>query len=133
MNYSEAVISGFLLGIFIALSVGPTLFAIIQYSMHHTYKAGIAFILGVSLSDILYVTLANIATSFLIFLEDHQDIIGYIGAALFISIGLYGLLKKFKPKRPVRKGEKRVISKSTYLKIFSSGFLMNVLNPAVAI
>lgn len=133
MNYSEAVISGLLLGIFIAMSVGPTLFAIIQYSMHHTYKAGVVFILGVSLSDIIYVTLANIATNFLTFLENHQDTIGYAGAILFMSIGLWGLLKKYKPKKPVRKGEKSQISKGTYLKIFGSGFLMNALNPAVLI
>lgn len=132
MNYSEAVISGLLLGIFIAMSVGPTLFAVIQYSMHHSYKAGVAFILGVSLSDILYVTLANIATEWLTFLEEHQNTIGYIGAGLFIGIGLYGFIKKYKPRRPKR-GEKLVITSATYFKIFLSGFLMNTINPAAII
>lgn len=132
MNYSEAVISGMLLGLFIAISVGPTLFAVIQYSMHHSYKAGIAFIFGVSLSDILYVTLANIATGWLVFLEEHQRTIGFIGAGLFIGIGLIGFLKKYKPKRP-KKGEKMVITSATYFKIFGSGFLMNTLNPAALI
>jgi len=132
MNYSEAVISGLLLGLFIAISVGPTLFAVIQYSMHHSYKAGIAFIFGVSFSDIMYVTLANIATGWLTFLEEHQRIIGFVGAGLFIGIGLVGLLKKYKPKRPKR-GEKLIITSATYFKIFGSGFLMNTLNPAALI
>lgn len=132
MNYSEAIVSGVLLGLFIAISVGPTLFAVIQYSMHHSYKAGIAFILGVSLSDIMYVTLANLATSWLIFLESHQRAIGFVGAGLFIGIGLFGFLKKYKPKRP-RRGEKLSITSATYFKIFGSGFLMNTLNPAAVI
>ncbi len=100
MNFSEAIIKGVLLGLFMAISVGPTLFAVIRYSMHHSYKAGIAFIFGVSFSDIIYVTLANIATTWLEFLEDHQDAVGYIGSGLFIIMGLVSLLKKYKPKRP---------------------------------
>jgi len=132
MNFSEAIISGLLLGLFIAISVGPTLFAVIQYSMHHSYKAGIAFILGVSFSDIMYVTLANIATAWLRYLQEHQRIIGYIGAGLFIGIGLYGLIKKYKPHRP-RRGKELVITTGTYFKLWGSGFLMNTLNPAALI
>jgi len=130
MNYSEAIISGLLLGLFIAISVGPTLFAVIRYSMHHSYKAGVAFIFGVSVSDIIYVTLANIATNWLNFLEEHQRIVGIIGAALFIGMGLVSLLKKYKPKRPKR-GAELELSRGMYFKIWSSGFLMNALNPAV--
>lgn len=130
MNFSEAVIKGILLGLFMAISVGPTLFAVIRYSMHHSYKAGIAFILGVSFSDIIYVVLANIATNWLQFLEDHQRTVGYIGSALFIVMGLGSLLKKYKPKRP-KHGKALDISAGAYFKIWGTGFLMNALNPAV--
>jgi threonine/homoserine/homoserine lactone efflux protein len=133
MNYSEALIGGLLLGLFLAISVGPTLFAIIQYSIQHSYKAGIAFILGVSFSDILYVNIANLATTWLSFLEQHQRIVGYIGSALFISMGLYGLLKKYKPVRPRRANEATIIKRSVYYRTWLSGFLMNTLNPAVII
>lgn len=132
MNYSEVIISGILLGLFIAISVGPTLFAVIRYSMHHTYKAGIAFVLGVSISDFMYVALANLATTFLSFLEDHQRTIGIVGATLFIIMGAYLFLKKYKPKRPRANGSVE-ISKSTYFTIWLSGFLMNTLNPAALI
>lgn len=132
MNYSEAIISGLLLGLFIAISVGPTLFAIIRYSMHHSYKAGIAFIFGVSFSDLLYVTLANIASGWLTFLEEHQRIVGITGSALFIGMGLISLLKKYKPKRP-KSGKEMQITTGAYFKLWGSGFLMNTLNPAVII
>lgn len=130
MDFSEAIIKGVLLGLFMAISVGPTLFAVIRYSMHHSYKAGIAFILGVSFSDIIYVTLANIATSWLEFLEHHQDIVGYVGSGLFIVMGLVSLLKKYKPKRP-KQGQTIAMSNGAYFKIWGTGFLMNALNPAV--
>ncbi|MFT4061571.1 MAG: LysE family transporter [Edaphocola sp.] len=130
MNYSEAIVKGVLLGLFMAISVGPTLFAIIRYSMHHSYKAGIAFVLGVSFGDMLYVALANIATNWLDFLENHQKTVGYIGSSLFMVMGLIGLLAKYKPKRP-RQGAPLPISKRLYFKIWGTGFLMNALNPAV--
>lgn len=132
MNYSEAIISGLLLGLFIAISVGPTLFAVIRYSMHHSYKAGLAFVLGVSVSDILYVALANFASSWLNFLEAHQKIVAYAGSALFIGIGLFALLKKYKPRRPKSSADIQISTK-TYFKIWASGFLMNALNPAAII
>lgn len=133
MNYSEAIISGIMLGLFVSISVGPTLFAVIRYSMHHTYKAGIAFIIGVSISDILYVVLANLATeSWSEGLRSYQSIIGYIGSAIFMIMGLYGFFKKYKPKKPKR--DRSIdISGSTYLKIFLSGFLMNMFNPGVVL
>lgn len=132
MNYSEAIISGLLLGLFIAISVGPTLFAVINYSMHHSYRAGIAFVLGVSFSDITFVTLANIATTWLQILESHQRLIGFVGSALFIGMGLYGFFRKYKPRRP-KPAKEIVISRGLYAKIFAGGFLMNTLNPAVVL
>ncbi|HTO15926.1 MAG TPA: LysE family transporter [Edaphocola sp.] len=133
MTYSEAALKGAALGLFMAISVGPTLFAIIRYSIHNSYKAGLAFILGVSLSDIIYVTLANIASSWLTFLETHGKTVGYLGSSLFIIIGLYGLIKKYKPKKPNREKKAAKISKKDYFKIWMSGFLMNSLNPGVII
>lgn len=118
---------------FMAISVGPTLFAIIRFSMHHSYRAGMAFVLGVSLSDIMYVTLANIASKWMTFLETHHQTVGYIGSALFIIMGLYGLVKKYKPKKPNRDPNSVVISRSAYFQIWLSGFLMNTLNPGVVL
>lgn len=132
MNYSEVIISGIMLGLFVSISVGPTLFAVIRYSMHHTYKAGVAFVLGVSLSDILYVVMANFATSWTDSFRSYESIIGYIGSGIFMVMGLYGFLKKYKPRKPKR-DQSVDISGATYFKIFFSGFLMNTFNPGVVL
>jgi threonine/homoserine/homoserine lactone efflux protein len=131
MDLIGAVIGGLSLGLFMAISVGPTLFAIIRYSLNHSYKTGLAFVLGVSLSDVLYVTVANLATPWLEMLHRFEKWLAYGGGILLMVIGLLGFLKKYKPVRPKR-GIKMVTS-GHYLRIFVSGFLINTINPGVVI
>lgn len=131
MHLFDAILKGILLGLFMSISVGPTLFAVIRYSMNHSYKAGVAFILGVSLSDAMYVTIANVAANWLEIMNDHKRAVAYAGAALLIIMGLIGLFDKYKPKRPST--TPMTISGAHYFRIFSSGFLINTINPGVVI
>jgi threonine/homoserine/homoserine lactone efflux protein len=131
MQLWDASLKGIFLGLFLAISVGPTLFAILKYSLNHSYKAGIAFILGVSISDILYVVVANLAASWLEVLHDYSRQIAYGGAGILIVVGLIGVISKY---RPVRPGTTKInISNTDYFKIWTSGFLINTINPAVII
>ncbi len=131
MHLSSAAISGLLLGLFMAISVGPTLFAVLRYSLNHSYRAGIAFVLGVSVSDIIYVTIANFATPWLQWLHQFERTMYYGFAALLIGVGLFGIIKKFKPERPSPKILN--VSNAQYFRIWLSGFLINTLNPALVI
>jgi threonine/homoserine/homoserine lactone efflux protein len=131
MSLISAVLGGLLLGLFMAISVGPTLFAIIKYSLNHSYKTGLAFVLGVSISDIMYVTIANIAAPWLDFIYKYEKQVALIGGAILFVVGLLGLLKKFKPIRP--SSNKNIITGGHYFRIFSSGFLINTANPGVII
>ncbi len=131
MHFFDAALKGILLGLFMAISVGPTLFAVLKYSLNHSYKAGIAFVLGVSVSDALYVTIANVAASWLELLNEYERIIAYVGAGILIVVGLSGLLGKYTPKRP--NSEKVTITGAHYFRIWSSGFLINTINPGVII
>lgn len=131
MHLWDALLKGLLLGLFMSISVGPTLFAILKYSLNHSYKAGIAFITGVSISDILYVIVANVAASWLEMIHEYSREIAYGGAVILITVGLAGLVTKYKPVRP--KATKFNISSTDYIKIWTSGFLINTINPAVII
>lgn len=131
MYVTDAIIKGVLVGLFMAISVGPTLFAIIRYSLNFSYKAGLAFVLGVSVSDALYVLIANVAASWLHYLEPYQKHIGIGGAVALMAIGIAGLLKKLKPKRP--SAPQLTITNGDVAKIWLSGFLVNTLNPGVLI
>ena len=72
MSLISAILGGLLLGLFMAISVGPTLFAIIKYSLNHSYKTGLAFVMGVSISDIMYVSIANLAAPWLDFIYKYD-------------------------------------------------------------
>ena len=121
MELIKAIVGGLTLGLFMALSVGPTLFAIIRYSLNHSYRTGLAFVLGVSFSDIMYVAIANLATSWLEFLHRYEKVLAYGGGALLLIVGLLGFAKKYKPVRPKRGIQ--VITNGHYFRIFASGFL----------
>ena len=131
MHLFDAILKGLLLGLFMAISVGPTLFAVIKYSLNHSYKAGIAFVLGVSFSDILYVTIANVAAYWLELLNEYERTIAYVGAGILIIVGLSGVFGKYKPQRP--SSTKISLSGAHLFRIFGSGFLINTINPGVII
>lgn len=119
------------MGLFMAISVGPTLFAVIRYSLSYSYRAGLAFVLGVSVSDLLYVSFANFAAHWLKSLESYQQHIAYGGAVALMAIGVSGLIRKHKPKR--QSASPLPVSGGHYFRIWAGGFLVNTLNPGVLI
>jgi threonine/homoserine/homoserine lactone efflux protein len=128
---NDSILKGIGFGLFMALSVGPTIFAVLKYSISYGHKAGIAYVLGVSVSDILYLVLANVAAVFLLELRIYEQWIGIAGGILLIIMGLYSYFKKMKPIRNT--DTIAPIGIGGIFKIASSGFLMNTLNPSVII
>ena len=128
---TDAIIKGILVGLFMAISVGPTLFVIIKYSLSYSYKAGLAFVLGVSLSDLIYVTLANVSAPLLERMKPYEKYMAIGGGIALIAIGLFGIIKKQKPQRP--SNTPIPISGGRYFRIWLSGFLVNTLNPGVIV
>lgn len=127
-----AIIAGLGLGMFLSVSVGPVIFAIIKYSISNGFRAGISFALGVSTSDIMFVLLGNLATSFISNLGAYTNIIGISGGILLIAMGIYGLFFK---KVKITTGDEKpeMFSTRDYAKIWLGGWLMNTLNPGVII
>ena len=128
----EALLKGLTFGLLLSISVGPVLFSIIKQSLNNGYKGGMAFVIGVSMSDISLVLVSNIFTEFFKSISDYKTEIGLAGCAFLISLGIYFLFFK---KVKVNDAGQQVFKfgKMDYAKIFLSGFLMNTLNPAVFI
>lgn len=131
VNVGDALWKGVLVGLFMAISVGPTLFAVINYSLTMSYKAGLAFVFGVSLSDIMFVTLANVAAPWLAHFRPYEKYIAFGGAIILMGIGIAGFLRKHKPQGP--NAMPKIVSGVHYFQIFTSGFLVNTLNPGAII
>lgn len=125
----NAILIGISFGLFMAISVGPTIFAILKYSISYGHRAGICYVLGVSLSDALYVFLANFASSFLAKASDYEKVIGTVGAIIFIVMGIFGMFRKIK----IQRNSTTIVPIGFFglLQIGLSGFLMNSFNPGV--
>ena len=129
---TEAFLKGITLGLLLSISVGPVLFSVIKQSLNNGHKGGMAFILGVSASDIALVLISNVFTQLFSSLSSRRIEIGITGSIFLIVMGIYFLffkkIKTAEESRTIIKFRKR-----DYAKLFFSGFFMNTLNPAVFI
>lgn len=127
----EALLKGITLGLLLTISVGPIMFSIIKQSLNHGHSGGIAFIIGVSASDITMVLVSNVFTQLFSAISTHKKEIGIAGSIFLISMGIFFLFFK---KIKVNKEGQQIFTKfrkRDYAKIALSGYAMNTLNPAV--
>ena len=128
----EALLKGLTLGLLLSISVGPVIFSIIKQSLNNGHRGGIAFIVGVSASDIALVLVSNVFTEMFSYLVKHKNVIGIGGSLFLISVGIFFLF--FKKVKVDDSGVQVLqLRKRDYIKTFLSGFLMNTLNPAIFI
>lgn len=128
----EALLKGLTLGLLLSISVGPVIFSIIKQSLNSGHRGGIAFILGVSASDIALVLISNVFTQVFGYLVKHKGVIGMAGSIFLIVMGVYFIF--FKKVKVDDSGVQVLqLSRKDYAKTFLSGFFMNTLNPAVFI
>lgn len=129
----QAIISGLTLGCILALSVGPVIFTIIKQSLNNGHTGGLCFVAGVWLSDIILVVISNAFSAFVSELLEYKNVIGYIGSGFLVAVGIYYLFFKKVTLRTDADGNALKFGKLEILKILSSGFFLNTLNPSVFI
>ena len=125
------LLKGLVLGIFLAISVGPVIFAILKQSINNGHKAGYVFVAGISISDISLVLVCNFFTSLFNSAINHRTLIAVAGSIFLVTMGIYTLFFK-----KVKTDEDNNIvhtefSKRDYITTFISGFFINILNPGV--
>ena len=126
----EAVVSGLTLGIVLAISVGPVIFTIIKQSLVNGKEGGFCFVAGVWLSDIVLVVLSNAFSEAVRRLMEYKQSLGIAGGAFLVAMGVFYIFFK-KIKLQPAGGVIERFRKRDMAKIFSSGFLINTLNPNV--
>ncbi len=129
----QAILKGLVLGFVLALGVGPIIFTIIKQSLNNGYRGGLSFVAGVWLSDIILVTISNVATALVGQLLEHKREIGMGGSIFLMAMGAYFVFFKKVKLAPAMSGEISRFRKRDMLRIFVSGFIINSFNPAVII
>jgi threonine/homoserine/homoserine lactone efflux protein len=128
---TEAIIKGLGLGMILALSVGPVIFTILKQSINHGHRGGFSFVAGVWISDVFLVVISNMFTELVKQLMEFSSLIGYIGSAFLVAMGVYyAFFKKVRLKSEIFE-EIPTFSKADFARTALSGFFINTLNPSV--
>ncbi|MBS1509292.1 MAG: LysE family transporter [Bacteroidetes bacterium] len=134
----DAFLKGAAISLLLIFSVGPVVFSIIKQSINHGRSGGFSFVAGVWLSDLIWVILSNSFSEAVKELLNFKVPIGIAGSGFLMGMGIYYLfIKKIKPR--ALQEPKEIAGdvmtpegkKTNYFAIFSSGFIINTLNPAV--
>ena len=134
----DAVIKGLAISLLLIFSVGPVIFTIIKQSINHGRRGGFSFVAGVWFSDIIWVILSVSFSEAIKTLLNFKIPIGIAGCSFLIGMGIYfAFIKKIAPRRmqePVEIAGDVITAtgkKTNYFAIFTSGFIINTLNPAI--
>ena len=127
----SAIIKGLTLGLVLSISVGPVIFAIIKQSLSNGHKGGIAFVLGVSFSDVVLVVVCNVFSQLFASAMQYEKEIGIGGSVFLIILGLYNFFFKKNVTEQEKEIARKAYGKRDMVATFFSGFIMNILNPAV--
>ena len=126
----HAIVNGITLGLVLMISVGPVIFSIIKQSLNNGREGGFSFVAGVWLSDILLIIVSNAFSELVTYMMEYRKILGILGSLFLLLMGVfYVFFKKIKLQNP--EGGIVKFTRTDILKIFSSGFLLNTLNPNV--
>jgi threonine/homoserine/homoserine lactone efflux protein len=134
----DAFLKGLAISLLLIFSVGPVIFTIIKQSINHGRRGGFSFIVGVWISDLIWVVLSNGFSEAIKTLLHFKIPIGIGGCAFLIGMGIYfAFIKKIEPRRTqepatIAGDVYTPTGKTTnYFAIMTSGFIINTLNPAV--
>lgn len=135
----DAFLKGLAISLLLIFSVGPVIFTIIKQSVNHGRPGGFSFVAGVWLSDIIWIVLSVSFSEVVKTLMDFKVPIGIAGCCFLIGMGVYfAFFKKIAPRKlqePLEIAGDEITEtgkkETNYLAIFSSGFVINTLNPAV--
>lgn len=128
----QAILKGFLMGLLLVISVGPVIFTIIKQSINNGKEGGFSFVVGVWISDFVWVVLSNLFSEFVTTLLDFKKPIGIAGSAFLISMGVFYLFFKKVHVHP-QDISLPPLQRSDHAKIALQGFLVNTLNPGVMV
>jgi len=134
----EIVLNGIKMGLVLAVLVGPVFFTIMQTSVERGFWSGVLVSLGVSVSDILFVTICYFGLVQFIpyfglvqFIHDPEfkEYLAYVGAVILMLFGLYHAV--IKSRRPLRTLD--AANEKSWYRYFFKGFVINALSPMVPV
>ncbi|TRX49844.1 LysE family translocator [Fulvivirga sp. M361] len=123
------VIHGLLLGLVLMLLIGPVFFTLIQTSIEKGFKKAVLVAVGISLSDILYITVGYLGLATFVQQSGYDEYIAYVGGTILILFGCYNFIKK--PQINPQQASKSEIK--GFFRFIFQGFFINGMSPFVLV
>ncbi len=127
-------VEGVLLGLGLAVMLGPAFFSLVQTSLRHGFSAAMRLAFGIFLSDSALVGLSFYGAAKLFELPAAQHLITLVGGAILVGYGVYTYRSKADIETVMEKSEERQLKKDlkgpSWWVDFLRGFLTNMANPA---
>ncbi len=124
----DIFLQGLQYGLLLTIMVGPIFFAIIQTAVEEGFKAGATVGFGIWFSDLLYILFVYFSVAFASQLLENSVFTlttGIIGSSILVAIGVGVFLSK----APIFEHTEETKRRTSYLKLFTRGFLINTINP----
>ena len=118
-----ALFYGLITGVLLCLTFGTVFFSLVQNSVDNGYKSGIKIALGVVGCDAIFVFFAIFGTALLPHIENFESWMAGAGVVFLLILGINNLIQN-QPKIAYPKSRF-----GNFLFYFSTGFLLNGLNP----
>jgi threonine/homoserine/homoserine lactone efflux protein len=120
---------GIILGLTVAISVGPALFALLQTSIKYGVKVGIFLAAGIFVSDLALVVGFYFGASAIVTNVSYHLVLGIIGGLVMSAYGIYTFFKKVSMTEQVEAINVIKVKKKGPLPYFFKGFVLNFANP----
>jgi threonine/homoserine/homoserine lactone efflux protein len=121
-------------GVFLAFTIGPVFFVLLETSATKGFKSALIFDFGVIFADIIFILLALYSTNNLIDkIKDDPNFLIF-GGVILLVYGFISFIKTSKSFRSIVKEYHKVqIKKNAFGKLFLKGFFLNFVNIGVLI
>ena len=120
---------GLILGLTIAITLGPALFALMQTSIKYGIRMGIFLALGIFSSDLTLVVGSYFGASQIVTDKTYHLILGIFGGVFMLVFGIYTIFKKIPRTEQVEVVSVIRVKNQNVFRYFAKGFLLNLANP----
>ncbi len=120
---------GIILGLTVAITLGPALFSLLQTSIKHGIKTGIFLAAGIFISDLAVVVGCFFGATAIVTDSHYHLILGIFGGIVMIVFGLYTIFKKMPVTEQIEVINEIKVKKKGRLPYFFKGFVLNLANP----
>jgi threonine/homoserine/homoserine lactone efflux protein len=124
---------GVILGLLVAISIGPAFFTVIQTGIDRGFKSAFYTALGILICDFFLIFVCYFGLTSLFQKPENNIYIGFIGGIVLIIYGTYTYLKKPEILRRRSSKYKTPPPITKQFKYIVKGFFLNIANPFIFI